>query len=215
MQPLDWHQGTLHDWIVRTLREMGALGVGLLMLLENVVPPIPSELIMPLAGYQARQGHLGLVAAIVAGSAGSLLGGCAWYWLGRAWGPERVERWVRRHGYWLTITPREYARARDWISKRGLWALAATRLVPGVRTLISLPAGAAQVPFLPFVLLSGAGTVAWTTALAAAGYALGERHELVGRWLGPVSAVVLGGLAAVYVVRLVNQIVGHRRARRG
>lgn len=201
----------MHDWIVRTLREMGALGVGLLMLLENVVPPIPSELIMPLAGYRARQGDLSLLAAIVAGSIGSLAGGCAWYWFGRAWGPDRVERWVARHGYWLTITPKEYGRARDWLSTRGRWALLVTRLVPGVRTLVSLPAGAAQVPFVPFLLFSAMGTIGWTAALAAAGYALGEQHEKIGRWLGPISAVVLGGLAVVYVVRLVNQFVGHRK----
>jgi membrane protein DedA with SNARE-associated domain len=201
----------VNDWIVRTLRDLGSLGVGLLMLLENVVPPIPSELIMPLAGYHARRGDLSLAAAISAGSAGSLLGACAWYWLGRAWGAERVERWVRRYGYWLTVTPKEYARARDWLSTRGQWALLVTRLVPGVRTLVSLPAGAAQVPFVPFLLFSAAGTVAWTAALAAAGYALAEQHEKVGRWLGPVSAVLLGGLAVTYVVRLVNQAVGHRR----
>ena len=203
----------MHDWIVRTLREAGALGVGLLMLLENVIPPIPSELIMPLAGYEARQGRLNLLAAIVAGSLGSLLGGCAWYWLGRAWGPRRVERWVERHGYWLTITPREYERARRWLSTRGRWALLVTRLVPGVRTLVSLPAGAAQIPFLPFVLFSATGTIAWTAALAAAGYALGEQHERVGRWIGPVSAVVLGSLAVVYVVRLFQRMVDFRRSR--
>lgn len=200
----------MQDWIVRTLREMGALGVGLLMLLENVVPPIPSELIMPLAGYQARRGELSLFAAIVAGSIGSLLGACAWYWVGHAFGPVRVEHWVARHGYWLTITPREYARARDWLSSRGRWALLVTRLVPGVRTLVSLPAGAAQVAFVPFLLFSAAGTVAWTAALAAAGYALGEEHEKVGRWLGPIAATVLGALVAIYVVRLVNQLAGNR-----
>jgi membrane protein DedA with SNARE-associated domain len=199
------HTGLMGDWIVRLIGEWGAAGVALLMLLENVVPPIPSELVMPLAGFHASRGRMSLAAAVAGGTLGSLAGTCAWYWLGRRWGYARVSRFVERHGHWLTISPAELERSRRWLSERGRWALLLGRLVPGLRTLISLPAGAAEVPFAPFVAYSAAGTLVWTAFLAVLGMQLGERHEQVGRYLGPVSWVVTVGLVALYVLRLLRR----------
>jgi membrane protein DedA with SNARE-associated domain len=179
--------------------------VALLMFLENVVPPIPSELVMPLAGFQASQGTTSLLAVIVGGSLGSLAGTCGWYWLGRRWGHERVAGFVERHGHWLTISPAELERSRRWLATKGRWSLLVARLVPGVRTLISLPAGAAEVPLGPFLAFSAVGTVLWTALLAYAGMKLGERHGELAHQLGQLSSAVIFGLVAIYVVRLLGR----------
>jgi membrane protein DedA with SNARE-associated domain len=202
------------DWIVDLIRSWGVAGVALLMLLENILPPIPSELIMPLAGYHARAGRMNLVAVIAAGSIGSLVGTTGWYWLGRKWGPERVSRFVERHGHWLTISPAELARSRKWLNERGRWALFVGRLVPGLRTLISLPAGAAAVPLPTFLILSGAGTLLWTAILAGAGMMLGSRHDDVGQLLGPVSWVVTVAILGTYLWRLVPRLRTRRKSGR-
>jgi membrane protein DedA with SNARE-associated domain len=181
---------------------MGAWGVGLLMLLENVFPPIPSELIMPLAGFYARDGRMGLVPVIVIGSLGSLLGTCGWYLLGHWLGPTRVNAVVERYGKWLTISTEDVAKAQAWLLGHGWWALAFGRLVPGVRTLISLPAGLSGVPFSAFLLFSTVGTVVWTTLLAVLGYALGAQHALVSKAIGPLSWVVLGVIVTLYLRRV-------------
>ena len=192
----------MEGWIVSFVDRLGAWGVGLLMLLENVFPPIPSELIMPLAGFYARAGYVDLGAVIVLGSLGSLLGTCGWYLLGRCLGPARVERWVERHGRWLTISTDDVARSREWLQRHGWWALVLGRLVPGVRTVISLPAGMGGIPFPRFLLYSTIGTVAWTSLLALVGYALGSRHEEVAQVIGPVSWVVLGLVVSLYARRV-------------
>jgi membrane protein DedA with SNARE-associated domain len=205
------HAQEMGEWIRRLIAEGGAAGVALLMLLENVVPPIPSELVMPLAGFLASQGTMSIFAVIAAGSLGSLAGTCGWYWLGRHWGHEKVARFVERHGHWLTISPAELERSRRWLSSKGRWSLLVARLVPGVRTLISLPAGAAEVPLGTFLAFSAVGTVLWTALLAFAGMKLGERHAELGQYLGHISTAVIVGLVTIYVVRLVSR----RRSRRG
>lgn len=192
----------MQGWIIGYIDRMGAWGVGLLMLLENVFPPIPSELIMPLAGFYARGGQLELVPIIVLGSLGSLLGTCGWYFLGRWLGPARVNWCVECYGKWLTVSTDDVSKAQAWLLRHGWWALAIGRLVPGVRTLISLPAGLGQVPFGRFLMFSALGTVAWTSILALLGYALGTQHEQVSRAIEPMSWMVLATVAGLYVRRV-------------
>lgn len=193
------------DWIISFMQDAGYLGIALLMFLENVFPPIPSELIMPLAGFAAEEGRLTLVGVIAAGSAGSLASTFIWYEVGRRVGAVRMRDWCRRGGRWLGLSPDEFDGAVAWFRARsGAVAVMLGRLVPGVRTLISVPAGVAHMPLSTFFIFSAIGTVAWTAALAVAGYVLGAQFRNVEAWLDPVSTLIVGVAVVVYVWRVVR-----------
>ncbi len=182
------------------MESLGYLGIGLLMFLENLFPPIPSELIMPLAGFTVSKGNMEFVPAVVAGVVGTVLGAFPWYFAGMYLGEGRLMRLADRYGKWLTVSGRDIETAIAWFNKYGGFAVFICRLVPGVRTLISLPAGLARMNLLAFLLYSTAGTLIWTLLLTYGGYALGENYELVDEYLGPVSKIVLGGLAIAFGV---------------
>lgn len=188
--------------LISLIEQQGYWAVALLMLLENVFPPIPSELIMPFSGAAAAQGNLNLVGVVLAGSLGSLAGALLWYWIGRRIGHQRLKRWAGRHGRWMTLSPREVDQADAWFDRRGHWAVLFGRLVPAVRTLISVPAGISGMPLPKFLLWSGIGTVLWTAALAGVGYFLGSNAESATQWLDWASYAVLGTAVGIYVWRV-------------
>ncbi|GGD92518.1 alkaline phosphatase [Aureimonas endophytica] len=193
------------DVFVRHLMEtLGPFGIALLMFLENVFPPIPSEIIMPLAGYQAAVGEMSIAVVILAGMAGSLLGILPWYYLGYAIGEKRIIALAARFGRWLTMTPEDVETADKWFRKWGYWAVFLGRLVPTVRTLISVPAGLARMPFWAFLAFSALGTLIWTGGLALAGYLMGQRYDLIEGYIGPVSNAVIILAVAVYLWRVVT-----------
>lgn len=194
----------MFDWITGIVDSIGLFGVALLMFLENVFPPIPSELIMPLAGFQAARGSFGLAGVIVAGSVGSLAGAALWYWIGREIGSARLKRLAGRHGRWLTIAPEDVDRANDWFGRHGGVAVLIGRLIPTVRTFVSVPAGVARMPLSRFLAYSAVGTVTWTTLLAVAGYLLESQYERVVGWLNPLSTVVVVAIIGVYVWRVAH-----------
>ena len=193
----------MFDWITGTIRSFGYAGVAFLTLLENVFPPIPSELVIPLAGFVAAGGEVTLWGVIVAGTVGSLAGGAAWYEIGRRVGEQRVRRWVERGGKWLTLSPEDVDRAQHWFQRHGGAAVLIGRLVPGVRTFVSLPAGFASMPRGRFLLYSAAGTAIWTAALASAGVVLEDNFALVGDSLDMATDVIV----AVVVVLLVRRYI--------
>jgi membrane protein DedA with SNARE-associated domain len=182
------------DWINNLMTSLGYWGIGLLMLLENLFPPIPSELIMPLAGFTAAQGKMNFVLAVLAGTVGTMAGTYAWYYLGRLVNYQRLENWTIRYGKWIGVTVLEIDRVNTWFNKHGSKAVFFGRMVPGIRTLISLPAGINKMPVASFTLYSTMGTLIWTVALTAAGYLLGNNYSMVEKYLAPVSKVVLFGL---------------------
>ena len=175
------------QWIIGFIEQYGYLGIAALMLAENVFPPLPSELIMPFAGFAAARGSLHPLLVVVAGTAGSLAGTLPWYWAGRRLGSERLKRWAGRHGRWLTLSPADVERAERWFDRHGTIAVLFGRLVPAVRSVISLPAGMARMPLPKFLLWSLAGSLAWNALHVALGYLLEARYEQVSRWLDPVS----------------------------
>jgi membrane protein DedA with SNARE-associated domain len=192
------------DWIASFIEGGGPWAIAALMLLENVFPPIPSELIMPMAGFNAAKGSIPLWLAILAGAGGSLAGAYLWYLVGLIYGPERLRKLVRRHGRWLTMTPGELDRAQEWFDRHGRSVVFFGRFVPTVRTLISVPAGLARM-FLPgFLLFTGLGSVIWCAALALAGYWLEGSYDRVGQWLNPVSTAVILLLVGVYLWRVIR-----------
>lgn len=193
----------MFDWITGVVRSLGYFGVALLTFLENLFPPIPSEVVIPLAGFVAAQGDLALWAVVAAGSGGSLGGAALWYEIGRRVGERRLRGWVARHGKWITLSERDVDRAQDWFRRHGGVAVFLGRLVPGVRTFVSLPAGFAGMPLAPFLLYSAIGTLIWTAALAYAGVVLQANFAVVGDYVGVVSNTLLLLLAVVVVRRYI------------
>lgn len=188
------------EWIKNTMQTLGYPGVAVLMFLENVFPPIPSELIMPLAGFTSTQGQLSFIGVVLAGMLGSVLGSLPLYYLGKIVGEERLVAWADRYGKWLTLSGNDIRKSEDWFDRHGAKAVFFCRLVPGIRSLISIPAGIADMPLAQFVLYTALGTGIWSAVLAYLGRLLGQNYEQVDRYLGPVTYVVLGLIAVVAVV---------------
>jgi len=194
----------LFDWVTSFVEGWGYLGIALLMLAENVFPPIPSEVVMPLAGFTAAEGDLNLFLVMLAGSVGSLAGAFFWYYVGKLVGCDGLKRFTRRHGRWLTLSTKEIDKADRWFDRHGGKAVLVGRLVPAVRTLISVPAGIAEMPRRTFLLYSAVGTVAWTAFLAVCGFLLESRYDAVAAYVNPVSNVVVGIMVAWYLYRVVT-----------
>ena len=194
----------MFDWITSVVSESGYPGIVGLMFAENIFPPIPSELIMPLAGFVAAQGKLNPVLVVLAGTLGSVLGALPWYYLGLWLGRERICALAARHGRWLTLDERDVGKAIDWFEKHGGKAVLLGRLVPTVRTLISVPAGMARMPLLPFLAYSAIGTLAWTALLTAAGYLLKSEYQVVGRYVDAASKIIIGLIVLTYLYRLLR-----------
>jgi membrane protein DedA with SNARE-associated domain/uncharacterized membrane protein YkvA (DUF1232 family) len=190
------------DWITGAVSEGGYPGIVLMMFAENIFPPIPSELIMPLAGFVAAQGQLNPVLVVLAGTLGSVLGALPWYYAGLWLGEQRVCAFAARHGRWLTLGEKEIGQAIRWFERHGRMAVLIGRLVPTVRTLISLPAGMARMPLLPFLAYSSIGTLAWTAALAASGYLLESGYQRVAGYVDLVSKTIIGLIVVIYLWRV-------------
>ncbi|MGI8547419.1 MAG: DedA family protein [Gemmatimonadaceae bacterium] len=195
-------------WIASLVGSSGYLGVALLMAIENVVLPLPSELIMPLAGFAAAIGHLSLWGVIVAGTIGSVIGALPVYAFARSVGEERLSHWVGKHGRWLMINERHIKRADARFKRHGTMAVVVSQLIPGVRGLIALPAGIARMNVVWFVVANLIGTAIWCTVLAIAGSVLGAHFTAVNHVLGPIGWVVLAGLIVAGAV-----LLWRRRAR--
>jgi membrane protein DedA with SNARE-associated domain len=169
---------------------MGYGAIFAAMFLENLFPPIPSELIMPLGGFYVHQGQLALIPVVLAGLIGTVLGALPWYGIGRLMNEERLEQWLERHGRWIGISTQDLHRTRTWFNRYGTALVFWGRLVPGIRTLISVPAGIELMPFTPFLIWTTAGSLIWTLLLTLAGMALGEGYANVELWIEPVAKAI-------------------------
>lgn len=192
------------SWVMGFISSAGYGGILLLMFLENVFPPIPSELIMPLAGFMIAQNKLTFIGTILAGMAGSVLGALPFYYAGRKLGEERVKRFADRHGRWLTVSRQDIERAARWFHRHGGAAVLLCRLIPGVRSLISVPAGIAGMNLLQFLAYTSIGTALWAALLVYLGYQLGSNFTQVGEYLDPVSWIVFGAIGVLYIIRVVR-----------
>jgi len=195
-------------WVVRLIEQSGYLGVGFLMFLETIFPPIPSEVIMPVAGVAAANGQLSLPWVIAAGTAGAMLGNIFWYLAARALGLERLKPLVDLHGRWLTVNWSELQRAQRWFEAHGIAFVFIGRLIPTMRSLVSIPAGLLKMRFRNFLIASTVGTLVWTAVLAGAGYRLRSDFHDIGRYLEPAADAVLVVLILAYVWRLITHRVG-------
>ena len=203
----------MFDWVAGVIERLGYLGIAGLTLLENVVPPIPSEVVVPMAGFVAAQGKFDLWLVVVAASLGALAGAVGWYWVARSIGNKRLRAWVADHGHWVTLTCDSIDKAQDWFDRHGAWAVFVGRLVPGVRTFVSVPAGFAEMPFLPFLAYSAIGTVLWTLGLAWAGTILESNYDRVGDYVNMISNVLFAAFVVYLAWRYVKIFRARSRAR--
>ena len=195
----------LAEWIPNVMNQLGYWGIGLLMFLENLFPPIPSELIMPLAGFTVAKGQMDFIPVIIAGVVGTIVGAFPWYYIGKFISEERLEHLADKYGKWISVTSKDIKKANNWFNEHGGKAVFFCRLVPGVRTLISLPAGINNMPLIPFTLYSTLGTTVWVTFLTFLGYKLGDHYELVDQYLGPVSKIVLAIIVIFFILWVVRK----------
>jgi len=180
----------LNALVEHWVAQWGYLGIFAAMVLENLVPPIPSELIMPLAGFYVGQGQLNFFGVVLAGLLGTVLGALPWYGIGRLVNEERLGRWIERHGRWLGVSAKELAESRQWFVRHGAAVVFWGRLIPAIRTLISVPAGIELMPFGPFLFWTTAGSLIWNLVLTASGWLLGSHWQEVLAFIKPIEGLV-------------------------
>ena len=197
----------MENWIIQFMSEYGYVGVFLLILAENVFPPIPSEVILTFGGFMAAAGPLTKPMVIGAATLGSVAGALVLYGIGRVFDADRIGRFVDRWGGVLRLSRGDIGKADAWFDRHGPWTVFFCRLVPLIRSLISLPAGMSRMSLSVFIVLTTAGSLLWNTVLVSLGAAVGENwHEIVGYMdmYSTVAYVVLGILAVAVILWYLN-----------
>jgi membrane protein DedA with SNARE-associated domain len=210
----------LTDWVIDVIDALGYVGVALLVALENLFPPIPSEVVLPFAGVVSRRGNATLPGMIVAATIGSVAGALVLYGVSAAIGPERLHAFVARYGKWLRLTNADIERAERWFDRRAVIAVLVGRCVPLIRSLVSIPAGFRRMPIGTFLIYTVVGSLVWNTGLIGAGYILGEedRWRRIEDIMGYVQYVVVLGILVAIAWFVWSRFVspeGRRRARAG
>lgn len=182
--------GGVAGWAIELMERLGAPGAGLAVALENLFPPLPSEVILPLAGFAASRGDLGLISVIVFTTLGSIVGALALYGVGAGLGRDRTRALA---GRLPLVKVEDVDKAENWFARHGPKAVLIGRLVPLVRSLISVPAGVERMRVAPFLLLTAVGSLLWNSLLIVAGYQLGERWHVVESSVGVFQRLVLVG----------------------
>lgn len=199
----------MDDWIIRLVNEAGYWGVALLMFLETVFPPVPSEVIMTVAGVSAARGNMTFGGVVMSGTAGAMLGNYLWFLLAIKFGKERLKSFLEKHGRWLTLHWTEVEQGQALFEKYGSTIVMVARMLPTLRSLISIPAGIFNMSHCRFIAFSAIGTAGWTAGLAGAGYALGSQFSDIEKYLGPISTVIIALIVIAYIWRLLRWNHGH------
>lgn len=189
------------DWTIRLIDQTGYVGIFLLMFLETVFPPIPSEVIMTVAGSRTVDGPLTLWGVIASGTAGAMLGNLFWYALARVIGMMRFRPFIDRYGRWLTMDWGDVEKAESLFGRFGGAIVSLGRMLPTIRSVISIPAGLLNMRLKSFLLWSTLGTMVWTAVLATAGWGLGMAFDDVEKILGPLSMAIIALIVVAYVWR--------------
>ena len=190
------------EFMLDLIQSWGYLGIAILMFLENVFPPIPSEVIMGLGGVMVGQGRFDYWTLVFAAVIGTTLGNWVWYWIGRWFGYTRLKPLVDRFGRWLTLDWDEVEKLHDWFLRFGSGIVFVFRFVPIARTMVSLPAGMVRMNQAKFLLWTAAGSTIWIAALAGAGSWFGSRFANLDAFVGPVALVAIGSLVLIYIWRI-------------
>tara|TARA_Y100001968_G_scaffold220986_1_gene203933 strand:+ start:67 stop:723 length:657 start_codon:yes stop_codon:yes gene_type:complete len=185
---------------------VGYTAILLAMFLENLIPPIPSELIMPLGGFYVAQGQLDFFPVVLAGLLGTVMGALPWYGIGKLVNEEKLEKWLKNNGRWIGINPQDLARSRKWFNRYGVSLVFWGRIVPGIRTLISVPAGVELMPISPFLIWTTAGSLIWTLFLTITGFYLGDNYVNIEKLISPFSSFIKIIIILFFSVALVTLI---------
>ena len=215
--------GDLANWVQDVINQFGYLGVALLVVIENVFPPIPSEVVLPFAGFVAQQGASAVnatagaaqsdttvVGMMIAATVGSVVGALILYFVSAAIGPERLRQFVERFGKWFGVKSSDLVRAEEWFDRRSVVAVLVGRCVPLIRSIVSIPAGFRRMKLTSFVVLTAIGSAVWNIALIGAGAVLGDQWERVGEYVGVFQWLVI----AVVLLLLVRFVVSRLKNRR-
>lgn len=203
----------LTEWVTDVVERLGYVGVAMLVAIENVFPPIPSEVVLGLAGYTASRGDAWVVGMVIAATIGSVTGALVLYGLAAAVGPIRMRALVLRYGTWIGFGEADLDRAESWFDRRSRTAVLVCRCIPLIRSLISIPAGFRRMPLGPFTLFTLLGSLVWNTALVTAGYLLADQWEKVLDVTEPFQTVVVALIGLLVVALLVRKVVMSVRAR--
>lgn len=190
------------DFILDLIQSWGYWGIGFLMFLENVFPPIPSEVIMSLGGVGVAQGRLDFWTLVTVAVIGTTMGNWVWYGIGRWFGYARLKPLIDRYGRWLTMDWDDVEKLHDFFLRHGSGIVFFCRFLPIARTMVSLPAGMVQMSQIKFIIWTAAGSAIWITALAGAGHWFGQQFAQAERFIGPVAILSIGILVAVYIYRV-------------
>jgi membrane protein DedA with SNARE-associated domain len=200
------------DWVIDLINRTGYIGVFLLMFLETVFPPVPSEVIMPIAGLGAARGQMTLWGVIASGTAGAMFGNFFWYLLARVIGIDRFRPFIEKHGRWLTLDWLDVEKAEKLFGRFGGVVVGLGRMLPTVRSVVSIPAGLLHMRLKSFLIWSTIGTAAWSSALAVAGYLLGQQFADIEKVMGPLSAGVIVAIVIAYLYRQLTWRKRHPKA---
>ena len=192
------------EFILNLIAWGGYIGIFILMTLENVFPPIPSEVIMGLGGMAVARGDMDMTPLLIVATLGTTFGNMFWYGVGRWIGIARLKPFVERHGRWLTLTWDEVEQLNRFFNRHGLWVVFFFRFLPTFRTMISLPAGMAKMGMPRFLLATFVGSAIWNAVLAYAGLLLGSRFQELQVYVGPVAIVTTAAVVAVWAYRVVT-----------
>jgi membrane protein DedA with SNARE-associated domain len=203
----------LTDWATGIVEQLGYLGVALLVAIENVFPPIPSEVVLGLAGYTASQGDARIVGMIIAATIGSVVGAWGLYGLSAAIGPVRVRAITIRYGNWIGFGETDLDRAEEWFDRRSRAAVLVCRCIPLIRSLISIPAGFRRMPIVTFTVFTLIGSLVWNTILITAGYVLADQWERILDYTEPFQTIVVVAIVVLIAALVVRKIVQTRRKR--
>jgi membrane protein DedA with SNARE-associated domain len=199
--------GGLTGWVAGVIDSLGVLGVGLLVFFENIVPPVPSEIVLSMAGYLAGEGRFNVVAVWAAATAGSVVGAALLYWLGYALGEDRLKRWLDKVPL---VELDDLEKADRWFERHARTTVLFGRMVPVVRSLVSIPAGANRMPVGQFLALTTLGSGIWNALFVGLGFALGSRWQQIDRYSTWFDLAIL----AFFVVTVTSWAVKRIRKRR-
>lgn len=188
----------LTGWVEDVINAIGYVGVAFLVALESVFPPIPSEIVLPFAGFVAGRGDASLIGMIAAATVGSVVGAWVLYAVSAWIGHDRLHRFIEKHGKWFGVSNDEVARAEAWFDRRSTVAVMAGRCVPLIRSLVSIPAGFRRMEPIRFTVLTAIGSAVWNAALIGAGAALGNNWEDVGEYVSLLQYVVIAAVIVVF-----------------
>jgi len=213
--------GDLANWVQDVINQFGYFGVALLVVIENIFPPIPSEIVLPFAGFVAQQGSAGVaqsdtsvIGMMIAATIGSVVGALILYVISSAIGPERLRAFVQRFGRWFGVKQTDLLRAEAWFDRRSFVAVLVGRCVPLIRSIVSIPAGFRRMKLTSFILLTAVGSAVWNIALIGAGALLGDQWERVGEYVGVFQWLVIAAIL-VLLVRFVYSKLQNRRRQNG